>query len=328
MFKDIRWKLTIRFISLSLFSYILIVLFGLLLVRFTSTALNSAELLRELEITVVFLSPIYLAVASIGSYAIAGAATRSAAESLRALTQFAADAGHELNTPLAITQANLEALEFDLEEQGISSSKIEAINSACQRMRMLIHDLLLLVQFMVPERQITFSPVTLDTLVGAACQEYSELFAAKEISLELKLQSAVVIGDLESLKAMFTNLLQNALRYTLPGGCVTVAVTTDTNTANLVISDTGSGIAPDKLPYIFDRFFRGESDDNTMSESTGLGLSIVKAIVDAHRGRIDVASSPGKGSLFAVTLPAAKAGGIWANFFARRISGYPEPDKR
>ena len=105
---------------------------------------------------------------------------------------------------------------------------------------------------------------------------------------------------------MLINLLDNALRYTSSGGTVTVSIEEVGNTVVIAVQDTGPGIAPEHLPHLFERFYRAESARDRESGGVGLGLAIVKEIAEAHGGTVRVASEVGKGSVFTVTLPAAK----------------------
>jgi signal transduction histidine kinase len=104
------------------------------------------------------------------------------------------------------------------------------------------------------------------------------------------------------MRQVLANLLDNALKYTLGGGHVEIAARREGNDAVLTVTDTGVGIPPDELPHIWDRLYRGDKSRST--RGLGLGLSLVKAIVEAHRGRVDVESSPGSGARFELRLPA------------------------
>ncbi len=112
-----------------------------------------------------------------------------------------------------------------------------------------------------------------------------------------------VVGDRTRLEQVAANLLDNAVKYTPAGGRVDVSVRADGDRAILRVSDTGAGIAADELPRIFDRLFRG--DTSRTERGLGLGLSLVKAIVEAHHGTVEVESQPGRGSTFEVSLPIA-----------------------
>jgi two-component system sensor histidine kinase BaeS len=135
----------------------------------------------------------------------------------------------------------------------------------------------------------------------------AERFTAQELSLELELQPAWVDGDPDRLRQVIANLLDNALRYTESGGSVTVSVGPHEGRARLRVADTGIGIDRDDLPFVFTRFWRGERSRSRSTGGAGIGLAIAQELVRAHGGHIEVASEPGKGSLFTVSLPLAGA---------------------
>jgi two-component system phosphate regulon sensor histidine kinase PhoR len=118
-----------------------------------------------------------------------------------------------------------------------------------------------------------------------------------------------VVGVRDSLGDLVNNLVSNAIRYTPDGGTVTVQVGGTDDHVQLVVSDTGIGIAPDELPRVFDEFFRGEEAKRVFAHGTGLGMAIVKRVVEMHHGRIDVASEPGRGTQFTVTFPRSRGHG-------------------
>ncbi len=155
-----------------------------------------------------------------------------------------------------------------------------------------------------PELQQRKANLDLDKLVQSMTEEFDALFQAKNITLKIKkLEHAPLFGDPDSLKRMTMNLFQNALRYTDSGGEVAVSVEVAGRQARLTIADTGIGIPAESLPKIFDRFYRVEKSRTRAAGGAGLGLSIVRAIVDLHRGKIDVASKVGAGTTFTVLLP-------------------------
>jgi signal transduction histidine kinase len=144
----------------------------------------------------------------------------------------------------------------------------------------------------------------LEKLVRNILEEFDELFKAKGINLKYdKLQPVQIYGDADGLKRLLTNLLQNALRYTDADGTVTVSLESSIRNARLRVADTGIGIPPESLPRIFDRFYRVDKSRSRAAGGVGLGLSIVRAIVDAHKGRIEVHSQVDQGTEFIITVP-------------------------
>ncbi len=117
--------------------------------------------------------------------------------------------------------------------------------------------------------------------------------------------AAVVLGDADRLAQVLRNLLSNALRHTPAGGAITVRLAHRADQMQMQISDTGSGIAADDLPHVFDRFYRGDKSRSRRGGGAGLGLAIARQLIRGHDGAIEVASASGQGTTFIVTLPAA-----------------------
>ena len=153
--------------------------------------------------------------------------------------------------------------------------------------------------------QLRREPVTLADVLARAVDLYRDVAEAKGVALSSDAPpDIVVVADRTRLEQVAANLIDNALKYTPPGGRVDVEVRRAADAAILRVRDTGAGIPPDELPRIFDRLFRG--DTSRAERGLGLGLSLVKAIVEAHGGTVDVVSEPGQGSTFTVTLPLGR----------------------
>ena len=125
-----------------------------------------------------------------------------------------------------------------------------------------------------------------------------------DITLEMEKDMVEVIGDVQQLRQAFSNLLDNAIKFTLPGGCVRVETRRDDTGVWIRMQDTGVGIPEDELEHIFERFFRGRAHRDSHATGTGLGLALVKTVVDRHRGTINVSSHPGQGTTVDIVLPA------------------------
>ncbi len=127
----------------------------------------------------------------------------------------------------------------------------------------------------------------------------------REIVLEAN-DPVIVEGDPERLRQMIWNLVENAVRYTPPGGTITIALRGRGPIAEVTVADTGIGIPPEHLPHLFERFYRVDTGRSRALGGTGLGLSIVRQITEAHGGQVRVRSTPGEGSTFTVALPVAE----------------------
>lgn len=220
--------------------------------------------------------------------------------------QFTSDASHELRTPLAVMRGDMEiALRRERspeEYQRVLSSNLEEII----RLTRLIEDLLMLARADSGRVELRCEPVDLNKL----CQQMAEYITPlaqqrdQTLSYEASKEPITINADLQRIKQLLLNLLDNAIKYTPPGGNVTLGVKTEARFAVITVADTGRGIPAEDLPHIFERFFRRSSKTSDRSASGfGLGLSIVKWIVDSHGGQIETNSQQGQGTTFIVKLP-------------------------
>ena len=150
--------------------------------------------------------------------------------------------------------------------------------------------------------ELSIEKVNLNKLILEACEFLRPMADEKNISIRTHLPDIIAMdADKNKLQRMVTNLLENAIKYSLPEGIVTISVTRGGNRVDIVFGDTGVGIPEKELPYIFDRFFRG--DKSRSQAGFGLGLSMVKAFSKALKGSVEVSSTPDRGSTFTVSLP-------------------------
>jgi signal transduction histidine kinase len=151
--------------------------------------------------------------------------------------------------------------------------------------------------------QLRREPVALRALLGEAIELYEDVAEAKHITVTLGDGDDVTVsGAPDRLRQVFANLLDNAIKYTPEGGSVRFTVRQDDGSAVVTVTDTGPGIAAEHLPRIWERLYR--ADSSRSSRGLGLGLSLVKAYVEAHGGTVEASSAPGAGSTFTVRLPA------------------------
>ena len=216
--------------------------------------------------------------------------------------QFTADASHELRTPLTILRGEFEVA---LSRERAASEYRRTLASGLeevQRMTRIVESLGELARGDAsPARPRAAVPMA--ALAADVTASLRRRAGEKGLSLSLDADGeAVVRGDGEALRRVVQNLVENALAYTPPGGAVRISVTAGEGKCRLCVADTGVGIAPDDLPHVFDRFFRGDKS-RANTGGSGLGLSIVQSIAEAHGGRVEAESKPGAGSRFTVTLP-------------------------
>ena len=216
--------------------------------------------------------------------------------------KFVADASHELRTPLTSILANLELLEAELagEQRDMADSALRS----SRRMRRLVADLLLLARADAGREQPR-GPVDLAAVAAEAAREAAALSAEHPLSLDLP-RPVMVNGVADDLHRLAGNLIENALIHTPPGTPVTVSVRRDGKNAVLEVSDRGPGVPQEMRDRVFERFARVDGDAAPRG-SSGLGLAIVRAVTDAHEGRVELGDAEGGGARFVVTLPAADA---------------------
>ena len=218
--------------------------------------------------------------------------------------RFIADVGHELRTPLTVIKGNVDLMR----RMGYSDDEsLEGIENEVDRLTRLVGDLLLLAQAESGKLPLDRRLVELDTLVLEAMQQMRVL-ARDRLNLHLgDIDQVLVCGDRDRLKQVLVNLIGNAIKYTPKEGEVVVGLGKVNNQAQLTVRDTGPGIPEEDLPYIFERFYRGEKSRTRSRDGKGfgLGLSIAYWIVRNHDGRIEVNSKLEQGTTFCVWLPLA-----------------------
>jgi two-component system OmpR family sensor kinase len=216
--------------------------------------------------------------------------------------EFVADASHELRTPLTSILANLELLEAELE--GERREMAESALRSSRRMRRLVGDLLLLARADAG-REVPAVPVDLSAVAREAAAEAGALSSDHPVSLDLP-GAVTVNGVADDLHRLAGNLVENALLHTPPGTPVTVSLRREGDSAVLEVADRGPGVPERLRERVFERFASG-AGDGASGRGSGLGLAIVKAVADAHGGRVELSEADGGGARFRVTLPATDA---------------------
>jgi len=222
-------------------------------------------------------------------------------ESEQQVRRFVADASHELRTPLATINGYTELVQRSDGDPEVVRQALSKVRVESARMSSLVNDLLLLAR-LDSGRPLERTPVDLTQVVLEAVTDRQVIDPERRWSIELPDDAVEVTGDAERLHQAVTNLLTNASRHTPEGTAVTTSLRSTDLGVTLTVRDDGPGIAPDLLPHVFDRFTRGDSSRTRTSGGAGLGTSLVKAIVEAHDGRVAVRSRPGD-TRFTLTLP-------------------------
>jgi signal transduction histidine kinase len=264
------------------------------------------EYMQNFHLLLIVGIPLTMLAIGTTSWWLSGLAMQPLDRSYQQIQQFTADAAHELRTPLAVTRVAVEnALELTLDPDRVRSN-LEIVHKHLQRLGRLAEDLLWLSRWETERRSSQQQLCCLHDLVSDLEEELAPLALAAKVDLRLEIrnsQSCYAIGDIDKLYRAIANLVDNAIHSTAADGTVTICLECSHDRAIVTVSDTGSGIAADDLPHIFDRFYRAGTDRARATGGTGLGLAIAKAIVNSHHGSIHVSSQLGVGSVFTVRLP-------------------------
>jgi heavy metal sensor kinase len=223
-------------------------------------------------------------------------------ESFLSQQKFIEDLAHELKTPLAVIKGELEVtlkkVRLTEEYEAALNNNLEEVNKLIK----ILEQLLILARLDKNVVPLEMKPVDISRLIEETINEIKTLASQKNISIQFMSRGeAIVCGDESRLRQLFLDILDNALKYTPTQGKVAIEVGPESNWAKTTISDSGQGVPEDQLPHIFDRFYR--ADKARDSSGFGLGLSIAKSIVEAHKGQIEVHSGLNKGSTFTILLP-------------------------
>lgn len=265
---------------------------------------HEKEMLSHLLMVIGFGSLLSVFIAILAGIYLASKALIPIKRSWDKQQQFVADASHELRTPLSVLKLNLEHL-FRHPDHSIEQES-ETIHQAIQEINYLskmASDLLTLARSDSDQLQLQQEPVQLDDILHQAVKNFKALASLKHIELTADLSPIPLTGDQERLKQLFVILLDNAVKYTKENGRISIKSSVKNSRAIIEIADTGIGIPKEDIPYIFDRYYRGDKARTRHLEGSGLGLSIAKWIVQTHSGKIRITSHEGEGTRVVISLP-------------------------
>jgi len=235
-------------------------------------------------------------------------------DSVQTSRRFLADASHELRTPLTVIKGELQELtrESDLTKCDLHE-RVGSVLEEVARLEHLVSGLLVLSRLDAGETRGDWADVDLAELVSSTAEQMRLMAEDRGIGIEFAaLRTTQVRGDRARLKQVIVNLLDNAIRFTAPGGTVTMRTESAETGGVVEIADTGIGIPPSAIPHVFDRFFRVDEARSREDGGAGLGLSIVKSICSVHGAEIEVESRVEYGSCFRVTFPRRAGAGASA----------------
>ena len=217
-------------------------------------------------------------------------------------TRLTGDVAHELRTPLTNIASHLEMMCEGIWEP--TPERLTSCYEEIQRISGLVDDMEKLHR--IDEDQLILNKTVFDIkpLIESIVSLFENETAAKGLTVDINCGDISVCADRDRIAQVVTNLLSNAVKYSEKGGNIHIIAEKADNSFRLTVKDTGIGITPDDLPYIFERFYRADKSRNRSTGGSGVGLAVAKAIVDAHGGTLFAESEYGKGSSFTFTLPA------------------------
>lgn len=227
------------------------------------------------------------------------AATLEQQESLR--KQLTADVAHELRTPLTTVLTHVEALIEGIWEP--TTERLQSCYDEVARISKLVADLENLAKVEEGNARLDKSSVDLLDLANKMFGNFEIEMGNKKIRHTVVGNCSAVLADKDRISQVMMNLISNAVKYTPEGGDIRILLADEENKVTFSVEDNGPGILPEDIPFIFERFYRGDKSRNRMTGGSGIGLAIVKSIINAHGGTVRVESNPNQGSRFTVVLP-------------------------
>lgn len=217
--------------------------------------------------------------------------------------EFMADVSHELRTPLSVLRGELEAIEDGV--RSLDQSSMKSLQGEVSMLSKLVDDLYELSLADVGALTYRKAPCLLNDLLENSLAMYRDRFTARQLQIDLELprQPVELLADASRLQQLFSNLLENAVRYTDVNGTLRISVGVDHDTVRIDFLDSGPGVSADQLPRLFERFYRGESSRNREHGGAGLGLAICRSIANAHDGSLVADHSPYGGLWLILRLP-------------------------
>ncbi len=266
---------------------------------------NTATEMQDNLLNILLVSDVIILILTLFvAYASSKRTLKPLEEAYKKQSRFVADAAHELRTPLSVMKAGGEViLRTDRNKDEYKKYIVESLEEV-DRLTTLSNDLLFLASN--NKKKVKSSSLV---NFGEICKKQIEIMKAyadiKNIKIEDTIQDNLILeGEREDLTRLIINLLKNAVDYNKQGGQIIVSLKKKNNNIILNIADTGIGIKKEDLGQIFERFYKADNSRTQNSSSTGLGLSIVKEIIDEHNGQIEVNSHIDKGTIFIITLPS------------------------
>jgi signal transduction histidine kinase len=250
-----------------------------------------------------------LLLAGVSGYWLAGRALRPIRRSVEAQRTFVADASHELRTPLTLIRATAEVMQLE-GGPGKDNEGLNDIIKETDRLSYLVGQMLTLARVDSDGVEVAKEPVDLGAIVRDVGRQMALLGREKGVSLTVESGTGTVLGDEQRLGELAIILMDNAIKYTEPGGSIMATLTKEGKRVRFVVADTGRGIPAESLGRVFERFYRVDKGRSREAGGTGLGLPIAKWIVESHGGTIGIESVVGVGTTVTVVLDEADEAGL------------------
>jgi two-component system phosphate regulon sensor histidine kinase PhoR len=219
--------------------------------------------------------------------------------------EFVSNVSHEIQSPLTSIRGFARALQEDDLPPETRQHYLSIIQTESMRLSKLSDNLLELASLDSEQLKLDPKPYRLDTQIRGLILACEPQWAEKSLEMDAALDEATVVtADEDLLSQVWINMIHNSIKFTPAGGCVRVALQRQAGGVQVTVADTGPGIAPEDQPHIFERFYKADKARRRTEGGNGLGLSIVKKIVELHHGTVTVASQPGQGATFTVALPS------------------------
>jgi two-component system sensor histidine kinase CiaH len=266
---------------------------------------SQQEILRNLIYTFIIVALVMLIIIFLVSRFFANRSIKPVKEAFDKQKQFIADASHELKTPLAVINTNVDVLLANGEDTIINQSKwLYYIKSESERMTRLTNDLLYLTQMDHSDMKMVFAKFNMSEAVESVILTMEGVIFEHNISLDYNIApNLMTYGNIEQIKQVVMILLDNAIKYTITNGSVDISLKRQHNSIVLSVANSGEGIKEEHLEKIFDRFYRTDKSRARKLGGYGLGLAIAKAIIDQHKGKIYAESVVNEKTTFFVELP-------------------------
>jgi signal transduction histidine kinase len=260
-----------------------------------------ASLIRALAVATL----VALLLVAGGGYVLVHQSTSPIARSMEHMRRFMADAAHELRTPITLLRTRAEVARGQERDPVRDADTLQTIERETAHLGVIVGELLTLAQADAGQRAVAREPLYLDDAAAGAVDAARPLAEHKRVAVEVgTFEEAKIHGDPALVRQLLVIVLDNAIKFTPPGGRVRLDVSAADGTAAVVVTDTGIGIPAEQLPHVFERFYRGDAARRA-ADGAGLGLAIARWIADVHGARLELTSQPAAGTRVAIRFPLA-----------------------